>query len=334
MAAGSYLLAMGETTWPAGCEARAIDIADVEAWAELMAANEKTDQVGMSYSQQDLIDELTGPNLDRAADTLGLWADERMVGYAMLLTAKDVLDVDRIEAAGGVHPEWRRCGLGSALMPWLIQRATDLHAQNHPDTSGEVHDSAISTNIGADRLLRKFGFEECRYFFDMKRWLNDDVPQMPLADGMLMVPFDTSMDEALRASHNEAFLDHWAFTPQDAASWKAWCTGNRAFRTDLSRLVLDGDTIAAYVLGFEWEADTEATGIRELYVGYVGTLRAYRGRGLARAALATVMRCGAHDGYQRAGLGVDAASPTGALALYESLGFSVHSKSITYRLPL
>ena len=36
----------------------------------------------------------------------------------------------------------------------------------------------------------------------------------------------------------------------------------------------------------------------------------------------------------RAGLGVDADNPTGALGLYESLDFAVHSKWVTYRLLL
>lgn len=325
---------MGAMSWPVGLEVRPIDTGDVEAWADLMAANEKVDRVGMSFSPQDLMDELTGPNMNRATDTLGVWTDGRMVAYGVVYADTEVIDVDRVHTQGGVHPEWRRRGLGGTLLPWLIRRAGELHADKHPDTPGEVDNSVISTNIGADRLLRRFGFEECRYFFDMKRPLNEELPEVPAVDGLRLVPFDVSMDEALRTTHNEVFLDHWASTPMDEASWKVWVTGCRAFRSGLSRLVLDGETIVSYVLGYEWEADTEATGIRELYVGYVGTRRSHRGRGLAGAALTAVMRLGATAGYQRAGLGVDAANPTGALGLYERLGFSEYGKSVSYRLPL
>ncbi len=65
-----------------------------------------------------------------------------------------------------------------------------MHTVKHPDAPGEVGNSAISTNIGADRLLHKFGFEVCRYFFDMKRSLDLAVPQVQLADGVRLVPFD------------------------------------------------------------------------------------------------------------------------------------------------
>ena len=136
----------------------------------------------------------------------------------------------------------------------------------------------------------------------------------------------------MRVTHTEVFADHWGETPVDEATWKAWFTGARAFRAGLSYLVLDEGSIAAYVLGYEWEADTDATGIRELYIGQVGTRRSYRRRGLARMALALVLTQGARVGYERAALEVDADNPTGALGLYRSLGFSVHSKSVMYRL--
>jgi ribosomal protein S18 acetylase RimI-like enzyme len=146
--------------------------------------------------------------------------------------------------------------------------------------------------------------------------------------------FDPALDEALRLTHNEVFLDHWGFTPRSVESWNARHAGSRSFRGGSSYLVLDGETIAAYVLCYEWDADTALTGIRELYIGQVGTRRPYRGRGLARAALAKVLAEAAQAGYKRSGLGVDADNPTGALGLYESLGFTVHSKWITYSLPL
>lgn len=110
--------------------------------------------------------------------------------------------------------------------------------------------------------------------------------------------------------------------------------GSRSFRGGQSYVVLDGETVAAYVNCFEWEADTEATGIRELYIGQVGTRRAYRGRGLARATLAKVLAEAAQAGYERASLGVDADNPTGALGLYENLGFTTHQKFVSYQLPI
>ncbi|MFI7060533.1 GNAT family N-acetyltransferase [Kribbella sp. NPDC050124] len=321
-------------SWPEGIETRPIDKGDADAWAELLAAKETVDQEGENYDAQDLIDELEDPHLDPALDTIGLWAGGRMIGYGKLHAPEGLVEIDRVRTEGTVHPEWRRRGVGSALMPWLIKRAGELHTARHPQAPGEVTGSRISTNVGAERLFQKFGFEERRYFCDMKRPLDQPVPEVALADGLRIVPFDLAMNEALRVVHNDVFADHWGSTPRDAETWKTWFTGNRAFRGESSYVVLDGDTIAAYVLGYEYEADTEATGIRELYIGQVGTVKAYRGRGLAGAALAKVLTAAAEAGYQRSGLGVDADNPTGALGLYERLGYSVSSKWTSYGLPI
>ncbi|GAA1688176.1 GNAT family N-acetyltransferase [Kribbella yunnanensis] len=321
-------------TWPEGIVARSITTGDAPAWADLLAAREAFDQDGENYDASDLLEELEDPQLDAERATVGLWSGDQMIGYAKIHPARTVVDVDRVSVEGTVHPEWRRRGLGGALMRWTIHAAGEQHAATFPDSPGEVRASAKNTHEGSIAMLRGLGFEEARYFFDMKAPLDGPLQSFETPDGLQLVHYDPSFDEALRVAHNEAFRDHWGSVPRDPESWKTHVTGSRAFRPKLSYVVLDGDTVAAYALGYEWAADTAVTGIREVYVGQVGTRRAYRGRGLARAALATVLAEGARAGYQRASLGVDADNPTGALGLYESLGFVVHSKWITFRRAL
>jgi mycothiol synthase len=201
-------------------------------------------------------------------------------------------------------------------------RAKVTHVERRPEAPGEIGTDAISTNSSALKLFAACGFEACRYFFHMERDLGAElVPASAVPDGLRLVEFDPTYDEALRLTHNETFLDHWGSTPKDPESWKTWFTGSRAFRAAQSYLVLDGERIVAYVLGYEYVADTAATGTRELYVGQVGTRRDYRGRGAARAALARVMTVAEDAGFRRVSLGVDADNPTGALGLYEKLEY-------------
>lgn len=321
-------------SWPEGIEARPIDKGDVEAWAALMAAKEKADQDGENYSPEDLSEELDLPHLDLARDTIGLWADGRMIGYGVAHAATSVVDIDRVRTEGTIDPEWRRRGLGTALMHWLIRRAGELHAAKHPEAPGQVGVGTNSTNVSAISMLESLGFKPERFFFDMRRPLDQPVPEAQVADGLRLTSYDSSYEEALRQAHFEAFSDHWGWTPPTTEAWRARSVGSRAFRGEHSFVVLDGETVAAYVNCFEWEADTEATGVRDLYIGQVGTRRAYRGRGLARATLAKVLAEGAQAGYERASLGVDADNPTGALGLYENLGFTTHKKFTNYQLPI
>ena len=118
---------MRTVSWPEGIEARSIEAGDADAWAKLLAAKEKIDQEGENYGPQDLIDQLNDPHLDAALDTIGLWAEGRMVAYGKAHAAESVIDVDRVRTEGTVHPHWRRRGVGTALMHWLIERAAALH---------------------------------------------------------------------------------------------------------------------------------------------------------------------------------------------------------------
>ncbi len=79
-----------------------------------------------------------------------------------------------------------------------------------------------------------------------------------------------------------------------------------------------------------FDADTVATGIRDAWIDTVGTAASHRKRGVASALIRRVAATAAEQGYQTASLGVDAASPTGADALYRSLGFRPARGSVTY----
>ncbi|WP_237706697.1 GNAT family N-acetyltransferase [Kribbella flavida] len=325
---------MSTEGWPAGLVARPIDRADADAWAELLAAKEKVDAEGENYDADDLLEELADPKLDAARDTVALWSGEQMVGYGVARTPDVVVDVHRVRTEGAVHPQWRGRGIGAALVDWLGRRAAELHAERQPGAVGEINTGAISTNTGAEQLLSGAGYEKCRYFFHMLRPFATPIVEPATPEGLRLVAYTPEYDEPLRLAHNEVFLDHWGSSPKSPESWKTWFTGSRAFRPALSYLVLDEDEIVAYALGYEWVADTEATGIREVYVGQVGTRRTHRGRGLAGVALARVMTEAATTGFQRASLGVDAENPTGALGLYERLGFATEHTFVTYRKPL
>jgi mycothiol synthase len=70
------------------------------------------------------------------------------------------------------------------------------------------------------------------------------------------------------------------------------------------------------------------------HIGQVGTRRPWRRRGLAGALVADTMAAAAVAGKTTATLGVDADSPTGAVGVYERVGFSVRSRFVSYHRPL
>ncbi len=80
--------------------------------------------------------------------------------------------------------------------------------------------------------------------------------------------------------------------------------------------------------------ENEKHGRSRVYVSEVSVRRPWRRRGLARALLAGSLVAAREAGFTSASLGVDTDSPTGATALYESLGFIPDKTFTVYRKPL
>ena len=320
---------------------RPIGTADCKDWARLLAAVEPVDGTGENYDADDLVEELADPNIDPARDSLGLWLDGTMIGYGLARGGQDLVDGGyRVAVEGTVHPDHRRRGYGRPIVDWSLARAAQIAAERHPGVPALASTRSSSTNTGEHAMLEPLGFERSRWFFQMHRPVADPPPvQVP--DGLRLVPYDRAYDEQTRLAHNEAFADHWGSAPSTPSSWGHWSVGQRAFRPALSYQVLDtaaagepADPVVGYLLSYEYEADTAATGIREAYVGLLGTRRAWRGRGVGRAMLAHAVTAFRDAGFARTSLDVDADSPTGALGLYTSLGFQKSRTSINFTRPL
>ena len=90
------------------------------------------------------------------------------------------------------------------------------------------------------------------------------------------------------------------------------------------------DTIVAMLLSYRFEADDAVLGYAQGYIDKIGTLAAWRGRGIASALILTALHRYREIGLTHAALDVDSDSPTGANRLYTSIGFAPHSRMITF----
>jgi ribosomal protein S18 acetylase RimI-like enzyme len=93
--------------------------------------------------------------------------------------------------------------------------------------------------------------------------------------------------------------------------------------------VADG-AVLAYALAYVSEATAAATGERECWFGQIGVVPAARGRGLSKAVIIAALHTAAARDCQTAGLEVDSENVTGALGLYESLGFTTHRTQVSW----
>lgn len=315
---------------------RALTTGDVPALARAYSEVEAVDDTGEHYSEQDIRDQLQDPAVALDRDTRAAFAgDGELVAFARVHGAAEVRDIDRVYAEGAVVPAARGRGTGRALLTWAEERATHLHRERHPDVPGAVCVEVYEHNPSKQALVRAAGYEATRWEHTMTRTTADPLPDIPPAPpGLTLTSYRADHDEAVHRAHVEAFAGHWGATLPDEQRWSRSYTGMRAFRPDVSWLVLDGDEVAAYLLTYFWEADAVATGVREAFLGQLGVRPQWRRRGLGGLLLATALRSYRAAGYERSTLTVDTANATGALDLYKRAGFAVKGTSVTWSKPV
>lgn len=197
-----------------------------------------------------------------------------------------------------------------ALLDWAEGRAAEMG----PRTLA----GAWSTDALVRAELDRRGFQVRRYGVRMRRELDGAIPEPVWPSGIEVRTFGDGDARVFYELQQEVFSDTWEPIEETFEEWAHHLVGSSSFDPTLWFLALHGGSDPA---GFAiCKVHPGETGLG--WVQLLGVRRQWRGRGLARALLGHSFREFQRLGLQRAGLGVDAESTTGAVELYESAGMT------------
>jgi mycothiol synthase len=273
-------------------------------------------------------------NCDPARDITIAEVDREMVAYARVFW-QDLVEGGRsYECFGFVHPAWRRRGIGGALLRHnerlLLQIAAE-HASVQPKW---LSSQGADRDEGNTALLREAAYAPVRYFYEMVAPHLPGVEAPPVPQGIDVRPVTRDQYRAIWEAGAEAFRDHWGEAEWTEAEWRKFEADPDNADPTLWRVGWDGDQVAGVIVTSVPVEENERHGRRRVYVASVSVRRPWRRRGLARALLARSLVAAREAGFTSANLGVDSDSPTGATALYESLGFRPERTFTAWRKPL
>jgi ribosomal protein S18 acetylase RimI-like enzyme len=253
-----------------------------------------------------------------------------MVAYGLVWHRPSGERLERAHLMGLVDPAFRGQGIGRHLLTWEMERARESLTGCDQALPWYIRVNEWDWIEDAHRLYRRFGLKPVRYIKEMLRPLDRPVDVIAVP-GFEIVPWDRDRDEEARIVTNEAFGDHWGSTPVDADTYRHRLEGE-GIRLDLSFLALAGDEVVGVCLNAVYPEDEEVTGRREGWVMSLGVKRPYRGKGLAKALLATSFNAFRDAGLTHTMIGVDDENPTGAFRLYQNLGYEAIHGTTTFEL--
>ncbi|HUH16929.1 MAG TPA: GNAT family N-acetyltransferase [Methylomirabilota bacterium] len=273
-------------------------------------------------------------NCDPARDIVLAEVDDEVVAYARVFWQELVEGGRSYECFGFVHPAWRRRGIGGAMLRHNEARARDVAATHEGVMPKWLASEGVDADPGNTALLRGAGYEPARYFYDMLAPSLEQVEPRPMPDGIELRPVTREQYPGIWGAAAEAFRDHWGQSDPTEEDWKKFIGDPHVADPRFWRVGWDGDQVAGSVLTTVPVEENERYRRARVYVASVSVGRQWRRRGLARALLAGSLIGAREEGFTSASLGVDTDSPTGATALYESLGFAPEKTFTVYRKPL
>jgi|SRR5688572_26616099 len=299
---------------------------DVQAVAKLMyAVSEADGDASVAETPEDIEHNWQSPGYNPETDSFVVETeDKQIVGYWEMFNGRNIA---QLELDGYVHPNYKDTPVAEMLIKRAEERAMQAVPLVPPDERVYIRSAMPIKDEFFRALHEKFGYTAVRYFWRMEINLTEAPTLAPLLEGLEFRPFiKEEHAQAVWMADNEAFRDHWGSHDSEYEEWSHRKFEIPDYDPTLWLVVWDGDEIA----GFSQNRYLNDTG----WVGTLGVRRNWRKKGLGLALLTHSFAEFYKRGTQTIGLGVDAASPTGATRLYQKAGMSVANEYVAYEKEL
>jgi ribosomal protein S18 acetylase RimI-like enzyme len=297
---------------------------------ELIHANNRFDRVDVLPTLENLRAEQAHiDGFDPRRDLLLAEVDGLLVGAARVI-ARTRAGRGSYEFEAWVAPDWRGRGIGRALLAWIEGRAAEIAAVDGRTGPHELETWVDETQVGAVGLLEEHGYDVGRYGVLMTRDLTTPIERLTLPEGLEIRPVEQRHHRQIWDADAEAFRDHWNSAERTEADFEGWFA-EPEINTALWRVAWAGDEVAGAVMPSIWPAENEALGVRRGWLDHVSTRRPWRRQGVASALIVDALLGLRAAGMTEAFLGADAENVSGAVRVYERLGFSRARTTVMYR---
>jgi mycothiol synthase len=309
---------------------------DYPAMVAVLEGSKEADHIERAESVEDIARNYSHlVNCDPYHDMLFVELHGLVIGYGRGWWQQELSGQRLYRHLAFLLPDWRGLGIRRAMLRHNERRLSHIAAGQPVDGPRLFQAWAAETETDWKSLLLDEGYQPARYHFNMVRPNLDNIPDLPLPDGLEVRPVRPEHYRLIWEASKEAFQDETGYSEAEWADehFEAW-QKDPLFEPDLWQIAWEGNQVAGMVRSFISANENQAYHRQRGYTEDICVRRPWRRRGLARALIARSFRVLKAQGMTEAALGVDADNPNGALQLYKSMGFRPVKQLATYSKPL
>lgn len=265
--------------------------------------------------------------------------NNQLVGYAYFRSGDDhILG----ETGASVHPDHWDKGIGTALLAWAEERATEDSAKAPRGIRTVLQTFCYDAEQDAFQLFEDRGFRKVRQWAHFVLEMIEPPVVPALAPPLTLREMDLEDDwDLVGPAMDEAFATHWGAIPpgsyesaqeEDAQHSASGDEEELPEDTSYSNapgycfLILDGETVAGGVLCNARLVERADTG----RIGSIFVRPRYRRQGLGRALLLTAFEAFWKNGFRRIILDTDSESFSNTASLYQGVGMKPYRREFVY----
>jgi mycothiol synthase len=272
-------------------------------------------------------------NCDIQTDMLIAEVNGQMIAYGRIWW-DDLLEGIRLyHPFGFLHPDWRHKGIGSAMWDAGENRVGMIAAGHPKEMPKFLQVEPLESEKDLVALLESRGYQPARYETHMVRDLSEPFPEAPMPPGLEVRPVKPEQYRHIFEASNEAFRDHWGSRDESEEEYKSQLESPE-FHPELWKAAWEGDQMASVIHNFVDEKENAEYQRKRGYTEGICTRHPWRKLGLARSLLVQSMQMFKEMGMTETALSADSQNLSGAVRLYDSLGYCKVKLQINYRKPM
>jgi GNAT superfamily N-acetyltransferase len=258
-----------------------------------------------------------------------------VVGFTSVRTARLEDGLMLYVHTAFLEKDWRTAGLREAMLTWNEAMIRN-QVRSVGDATNTMFESFANDSENEWRgILESNGYQPATHLLEMVRPDLENIPNLPLPEGVETRPAKPEHYRAIWNMAKDAARDHRDYSEQsyDEAHYQEWLRRDE-FQPHLWQIAWAGDKVVGSIGNYIDEDANKKLNRQRGHVESIFVARDWRRKGIASGLIARSLVTLRDHGMTDATLDVDAYNLSGALRVYERLGFRKSYHFIFYRKPI